>query len=76
MNLGLLLSKLSNLMLFLVAVLCSTENYKGTSLTNSCPTSNHASFLWKVVLPLDLGKWKKKSLKTGYIFVEERELLD
>lgn len=71
---GLLLSKLLNLMLLLVAVLCSTEKYKGMSVTNSCHILNHASFHKKVVLPLDLENVKKKSLRPGYMFVEEKEL--
>lgn len=66
--------KLLNSMPSLVGALCSTENYKGMSLINSCHILNHVSCHLKAVLHQDLRHRKKKNLKHGYIYVKENEL--
>ena len=55
-------------------VQCSTGNYKAMNLTNFCHTLNLVSFLWRVVLHLDLKRQRKKYLKHGCMSVEENEL--
>lgn len=74
MKLELQPSKLSNLMLFLGGVQCSIGNFKDMRLINSCLILNHVSYQWKVALPLDLKKSKKRNSKHDYILVKENVL--